>query len=229
MKQNLKFFAFLIASCLVLASCSSSDDGGDDGGNKDTVNTGTLTIGNTKKTLTSGYLEDYGNIADGVYDIDFTAISDASSTASPNEAVVYFDLYTTTDGVLAEGNYSLGSYETASSGTANIYGNYSDAAIGDNIETSASNKNNTYNIQNGTIITPTEGTFSVTESGDTYKVSFKGKGTLISYTDGEAGEATTEQYFAFTYEGSVTTYEGEYVTTALKSSAPNKLRRSFFN
>ncbi|MFV0291051.1 MAG: hypothetical protein ACK5IJ_09210 [Mangrovibacterium sp.] len=231
MKYDWKITSLLLFICITLVACSgnsatSTDDDDDNsgtGGGATTKNE--VTIRNTTKALTAGFIEDYGQIAQGVYDIDFTAISATSSTNSPNEAIVYFDLYSSTPGKLTEGEYLIGTYNDAIAGKSNIFGDFSDAAIGDDINTNS--VANTYGIINGSIITPTSGKFIVKESGDNYEVSFSGRGISTFYVDGEVSETLNEISLVFTYKGSVSKYDGEYVSTLEKSSKSQKKRHSF--
>lgn len=206
MNTIIKLFPLLLF--MLLLSCSSDD------GAKET-NRGFLKIGDVTVELSQGYLENYGARANA-YNVDFSARSKTISGLD-NAAVVYFELFSAIKNELSKGDYSLGIYSAA---TANTYTKWGQSLLGKNIN----RDNGGMSVTNGISIQPSSGTFKVLENGETYKVSFIGKGTASNYTDGELTSSQENVSFSMEYQGDVKRYENKGFT-AKKTNSKERLEK----
>lgn len=187
---SLVFIAFFI-------SCSDDD--------KDNVeNQGFLKIGEQTVNLSQAYLENYGKKGNA-YNIDFTARSKSLFDAN-NAAVVYFEMFSSQEQDLSKGDYALSNYSTS---TANTFTEWGECLLGSDITSTDKG----LIVTNGIRIKPVEGIFKVIESGETYKVSFSGKGTASNYKNGVVTSTQENVSFSMEYYGNVERYKGTEFTS----------------
>lgn len=184
---------FLLVIILLFVSCS-----GDGGDKTEEKNQGFIKIGDRTVELSQGYLESYG-IRGNAYNIDFSARSETIKGQNDG-AVVYFELFSSIENDLAKGDYNLGSYSSA---IANTYTKWGQSLLGKNINTNQGG----LSVVDGISIRPSSGTFTVSESGKFYKVSFLGKGAASYYTDGVLTSSQDNVSFSMEYKGDVKRYE----------------------
>lgn len=207
------FKNLVLLGLLVLSSCSSDDD------NNSSNNTGVLTVGDLSVNLTQGYLERYGKVGDA-YNIDFTARS-STLFSSEEEAVVYFELFSSQENDLSTGSYELGTYSEAKAFTYTQWGH---VIMGEGVTPFDTG----IQVKTGVSIRPVSGTFTVNQSGDLYKITFTGKGNADYYTDGELTSSEENIDFSLSYEGEVSRYDisdaddSEFAKNQAKKSRPFK-------
>ena len=212
MKNIITIYTLLFL--FVFASCSDKD------GTPEIISRGFLQIDNHRVELIQGYLEDYGARGDS-YNLDFTALSQASSKTGAG-AVVYFELFSSLDNDLAEGNYSLGTYSEA---IANTFTQWGQCMLGSGVTMDREG----LSVTTGISIRPTSGTFTVSESGTNYNVRFEGVGVANVYRDGELLSSQENVDFRMEYEGDVKRYEVQSVTTKSASTErPEKIHTIIF-
>lgn len=186
MKNIIKFSALVFF--LVLFSCGNDED------IPDFNNEGFITIGDRTVNLVQGYLEDYGAVGDA-YNIDFTARSQ-TLFSSKEEAVVYFELFSPSEGDLAGGNYEFGTYTEALPYT---YTKWGEALLGKGV----SPFNTGVTVANGISIKPLSGTFTVNKDDKIYEVSFTGVGDAYYYVNGALISSKENVSFTMEYQGHV--------------------------
>lgn len=199
------FFFILIASC-------SHDDRED----IKVKNEGFLKIGDQTVELSQAYLENYG-IRGNSYNIDFSARSN-KLTGSANSAVVYFELFSSLENDLSKGNYNLGIYSDA---IANTYTKWGQSLLGKDIKSDGEE----LSVTNGICLRPTSGTFTVSENGQFYEVSFLGKGSADNYTDGKLTSSQADIIFSMKYKGSVERYKNKGFTAKAINSKERPVKR----
>ncbi|PZD79001.1 hypothetical protein [Mesonia sp. K7] len=123
-------------------ACSNDDDNGSSKKNE-------FTYDGTSYELSLGYLEDFGEFSEGVYNFDIYLLS------SNAENGMYFEMFTDNQNKLEVGTYTL-----SNSGNANTFSSSSE--IGINL-----------NSENEKYYEITEGTVEIL-SNDTYKIEFEG-------------------------------------------------------
>lgn len=192
-------------------ACSSDDES-----NSTANNQGSITIGNQTVNLTQAYLENYGKMGNA-YNIDFSARSETLSGSNLSSAVVYFELFSTSEKKLAIGDYTLGDY---SSSAENTFTQWGQSILGLNITSTDKG----LMVANGISIKPTEGVFKVIENGNTYKVSFTGKGTASHYTNSKLTSTQENVDFAMEYNGNVDKYESSEFT-AKRAKSKERLEK----
>lgn len=123
-----------------------------------------LKIGGTEYNLSSGLMENYGFSSEGVFNVDLTLVSDgitlpatSSSNASGAGQVIYFEMFTTTNGDLDNGEYQ---YKNTSPYPAGSF-DYGDYSINLDIDN-----------ETGLWIEITSGTVNVSKNGDVYEITF---------------------------------------------------------
>lgn len=208
MKKIIKLSA--LAFILLLFSCSDDDQ-------SNSSNQGFLEIGESRVELTQGYLENYGAVGDS-YNMDFTARSKTLFNKSEDEAVIYFEMFSSTANDLTVGTYELGTY---SEGTPFTYTNWGQILLGKGVSPFETG----LIVSTGLSLRPTLGTFTVHESGKNYKISFTGVGKANYYKDKILISTTENVSFSLEYNGSVVRYNNEGSTSKSKNSLkgrPNK-------
>jgi hypothetical protein len=184
---------FSLVFIVLFASCSDDDK-------TEEKNQGFLKIGDHTVQLSQSYLESYG-IRGNAYNIDFSARSEAISGQNDG-AVIYFELFSSIEKDLEKGDYNLGSYSAA---IANTYTKWGQSLLGKNISINQGG----LSVVDGISIRPSSGTFTVSESGENYKVSFSGKGAASYYTDGVLTSSQDNVSFSMEYKGDVKRYENK--------------------
>lgn len=197
MKTLIQLCSFVFIAFFI--SCS-----GDDNENQSANNLGSLTLGDQTIKLSQAYLENYGKIGDS-YNIDFSARSEILSGTGEASAVVYFELFSSSEKKLAIGDYVLGDYSSAA---ANTFTQWGESILGVNITSTDKG----LMVANGVSIKPTEGVFTVTENGSNYKVSFTGKGTASYYTNSKLTSTQDNIDFSMEYNGTVNKYNSTEFT-----------------
>lgn len=182
--KNLKLFILLLSVSLATFSCGSDDDSAAEN---------VLTFGDTEYQLKSGFITDYGEVEEGIYNFDVSIldididITDLESGEGLEEVFtgIYFELFTDNSENLEEGIYAFGTDIEANSYVyADIYMQTAD-------------DNSYYTINSGT--------FTVLNNGTTYEFEFEGtteddvafsgyyKGTLIEYSYSDEYESISTQ------------------------------------
>lgn len=208
MNNSIKLLMFLCIT--LLASCSGDDE------ESTSTNQGFLKIGSLSVELTQGYLENYG-VRGNAYNIDFS-LKSKSISEKEDGAVVYFELFSPLQNNLSKGDYSFAGYSEAAAFTFTKWGQ---SLIGKNINAVKGG----ISVTNGVSIRPSSGTFKVLDNGQTYKVSFTGKGTASYYTDGVLSSTKNDVSFTMQYEGSIERSEGK-IFTAKKSNSLELFEKS---
>lgn len=159
--KNLKSFILLAFISLSLISCDNDDD--NTGPNS---NNSFLKVGNKEYTLKAGTFENYGEILDGVTNIDIilatTQITSADGEYYPVDEVfstIYFELYTSDANNLTTGMYNFNLSEAANTFDYGVV----------QLETTLNDEeeSNYHEI--------TSGSFEVLENGSTYHFKFEGQ------------------------------------------------------
>ncbi|MFH6956913.1 hypothetical protein ACHRV1_05865 [Flavobacterium aquidurense] len=195
---------------LVFIALFSSCSGGDDENSNANTNEGFLKIGNQSVELSQGYLENYG-VRGNAYNIDFS-LKSKSISGTENGAVVYFELFSSLQNNLAKGDYTFGGYSEA---TVYTFTKWGQSLLGEKINAEKGGMS----VTNGVSIRPVSGTFKVIENGQTYKVSFTGKGTASYYTDGKITSSQNDVSFSMQYQGDVKRSEAKNFTAKKAISA----------
>ncbi|HEY1194821.1 hypothetical protein [Flavobacterium sp.] len=191
----------LVLVFITLLSSCSSDGESDENAN---VNQGYLKIGSQTVELSQGFLENYG-IRGNAYNIDFS-LKSKSISDKEDGAVVYFEMFSSLQNNLAKGDYTYGGYSEA---LVYTYTKWGQSLLGKNINAAKGGMS----VSNGVSIRPTSGTFKVSENGQTYKVSFTGKGTASYYKDGVLASSQNDVSFIMQYKGDVKRSEGKTFTS----------------
>lgn len=215
MNTIIKLFSLVFITLFL--SCAN-----DETENENSNNQGFLTIGNQTVNLSQAYLENYGKKGNS-YNMDFSARSETLSVSNTATAVVYFELFSSQEKKLAVGEYNLGDYSSA---TANTFTKWGQSILGMNITSTDKG----LMVANGISIKPLEGVFKVTENGNTYKVSFSGKGTASHYANGKLTSTEENVDFSMEYNGSVDHYQSAEFTAkkAYSKERPKKMHTVLF-
>jgi len=198
MNHSIKLLVLIFIA--LFSSCSSNDDEN----SNENANKGFLKIGNQSVELSQGYLENYG-VRGNAYNIDFS-LKSKSISGTENGAVVYFELFSSLQNNLSKGDYSFEGYSEA---TAYTFTKWGQSLLGENINAEKGGMS----VKNGVSIKPTGGTFKVVENGQTYKVSFVGKGIASSYKDGVLTSTVNDISFSMQYQGDVKRSEAKIFTS----------------
>lgn len=209
MNNSIRLLVLLLMT--LFSSCSN-----DEGNSASNVNNqGFLKIGSQSVELSQGYLENFG-VRGNAYNIDLS-LKSKSISGTEDGAVVYFELFSSLQNNLSKGDYSMGGYSEA---TAYTFTKWGQSLLGKNINA----EKGSMLVTNGVSIRPSSGTFKVIENGETYKVSFTGKGTADYYKDGVLASSQNDVTFTMQYQGDVKRSEGKNFT-AKKSSSQARLEK----
>jgi len=209
MSNSIKVVVLVLS--ILFSSCSNDEE------NQDSkTNRGFLKIDGQSVELSQGYLENYG-VRGNAYNIDFSVRS-KSIAADANGAVVYFELFSSLQNNLAKGDYNYGGYSEA---VAYTFTKWGQSILGKNISSAEGDMS----VTNGISIRPTNGIFKVIENGQTYKVSFTGKGTANYYAEGVLTSSKNDVAFTMQYSGDVQRSETKKMT-AKKPGSKGKFEKS---
>ena len=159
--KSIKFnLILLLAAVFTFTSCDSDDDNGGD--NNETGNF--LRIDDDRFELSQGYIEEYGELQDGVYDWDVTLFSDDFDLTNEEEPTgtgeaIYLDLRTSNPNGLSIGTYTYSDEEEEDAGALT----YVDAIAGIGIS---------FESETGTTFIITSGTVTVSGTGSDQVIEF---------------------------------------------------------
>ena len=152
---------FLLLAGTVFTACNKDDD-------DPVVKANTLKYGTTEATLTKGYIENYGEDAPGIYQLDLSLYSSGVTihllgggvdSLSGTGAGLYFELFTSKEDQLDTRTYTLDTLNLGANGTFDL------AMV-------AMNYN--FSTYTGTGSFLTSGTLAVKKDGSTYEFTFSG-------------------------------------------------------
>jgi hypothetical protein len=155
----------LLVVVMMTAGCKKDDDGG-------SADSNYLEYKGERYSLSKGFLEDYGELGGGVFDVDITLVSSSINIVVIDEEVeeltgtgnlIYIDFRSSIAKAVATGNYSYTASEDAETFVFGIAGvNYNIA------------------LEEGVGLFVTGGTINVVRSGNTYELEFN---LLVNVTD----------------------------------------------
>jgi hypothetical protein len=158
MMKTMKFsMLLLLAVVMMTAGCKKDDDGG-------SADSNYLEYKGERYSLSKGYLEDYGELGGGVFDVDITLVSSSINIVVIDEEVdeltgtgnlIYIDFRSSIAKAVATGNYSFSASEEDETFIFGI------AGVDYNVT-----------LEEGEELFVTGGTIKVVRSGNNYELDF---------------------------------------------------------